>query len=144
MSQLLRACQGVVLDPTRLPERAVRLRLQLRRDGLRSLPCGSKTKTGRRSLEQRGRIRLGSPRATALLKRRWDDRPTASQKAEVGDKGGSGQRFGVSQHRERDSPDISSQRQCPVTTVQYDSPMKSIGGGARQRLETGGYTTREG
>ncbi len=41
---------------------------------------------GRRSLEQRGRRRSILHRATALLLRRWDGRPTASQKAGAAEK----------------------------------------------------------
>ncbi len=56
--------------------------------------CSPAREGGRRSLEQRGRSRFGPFRATALLMRRWDDRPTASQKAGAGEKVSGAARFG--------------------------------------------------
>ena len=54
---------------------------------------------GRRSREQRRRSRPGLPHATALLVRRWDARPAASQKAGAAEKAGLGCRIGGSQRR---------------------------------------------
>ena len=49
------------------------------------LSPGSRTKTDRRSLEQRGRRPPDLRRVTPLLMRRWDGRPAASQKAGAAD-----------------------------------------------------------